>query len=200
MRLEVRTDSQSVLPTEISIPTTKRQSSNASVIDSTANSSKTILCGFDVDVFPDGSTFCCDGLGFLINSDFAHLGEIDHEALLDGGGAGCGVPASTNGEGDLMVLAEGEYCGDVVWGRDEDYGGLWQMSVFEMTDTNESSEKVKTEQLHEGRKEIEMIIDEGFAYCSLGTMLAPSFDTLLVLLAVARKQYLRSSAFQQQLE
>lgn len=122
--MRLYTDSKTILPSQISIPTTHRQSPNTRVVHRSPYSSETVLRGFDVDVFPCCATLSCDGHSRRVNSDFAHRGEVDDEPVGDGGGPGCGVPATTDGEGDVVCADEGEGAGDVGVGGDFYDGGL----------------------------------------------------------------------------
>ena len=48
-----------------------------------ADGGEAVFCGGGVDVFPDGAALCGDGLGFGVDGDATHLGEVDDEAMFD---------------------------------------------------------------------------------------------------------------------
>lgn len=78
------TNSQTMFTTEVSISTAESKTSNTGVVDCSTDSCESVLGGFDVDVLPESASFGLDSLRLRIDGDFTHLGEIDHEAVLDG--------------------------------------------------------------------------------------------------------------------
>jgi hypothetical protein len=94
---------QSVSSTEIAVSAAESESSNASVVHCAADGCESVLGSFDVDVFPERAAFGYDGFGFGVDSDVAHLGEVDDEAIFDRGGAGCRVASASHGEGDAVL-------------------------------------------------------------------------------------------------
>jgi hypothetical protein len=80
------------------------------VVDCAADGCESVFSGFDIDVYPERATFDFNGLGFWVDGDFAHLREVDYNAVLNGGCARCGVASSANCEGDLMLADESHGC------------------------------------------------------------------------------------------
>jgi hypothetical protein len=79
---------QSVFSAEIAVSAAESESSNASVVHCAADGCESVLGSFDVDVFPECAAFGYDGFGFEVDSDVAHLGEVDDKSVFDGGGTG----------------------------------------------------------------------------------------------------------------
>lgn len=66
-------DGEAVLSCEVAVAATECQAANTCVVDGSAYGCEAVFCGFEIDVFPDRPTFCCDSLGFWVDCDSSHL-------------------------------------------------------------------------------------------------------------------------------
>ena len=100
------TNYQPVLPAEIPVTATKRETTDTGMVNRTANSRKSKLSSFNVNIFPERSPFSLDCLHFWVDSHLTHLREVDDETICDGGSTRCRMSATTNGKWDLVLANE----------------------------------------------------------------------------------------------
>jgi len=123
-RTREHTNSQPVLSSKVSIATSEGQAAYTGVVDGSSYGCKTIFCCFDIDIFPDRTAFNSDGFSLRIYGDFAHLGEIDNDAILDRRSTRSGMTSTTNRERYTMLAYLRERCRYIVRSSDFDNSSL----------------------------------------------------------------------------